>query len=75
MSSAVSPAVPALLTVREVATMLGCSPRHIYRLADAGRMPGPLRLGVLVRWDRSTIESWVGDGCPRVRSVTRGGSR
>ena len=75
MSSAVSPAVPALLTVRQVAAMLGCSPRHVYRLADAGKMPGPVRLGVLVRWDRAAIESWLAAGCPRVRSIAKGGVR
>ena len=29
----------ALLDVQAVAEMLGCSPRHVYRLSDAGRMP------------------------------------
>ena len=34
-----------LLDVQAVAEMLGCSPRHVYRLSDAGRMPAPLKLG------------------------------
>jgi predicted DNA-binding transcriptional regulator AlpA len=46
----VDPAPPAaLLDVRAVATLLDCSPRHVYRLADAGRMPAPVRIGALVR--------------------------
>jgi excisionase family DNA binding protein len=54
----------SLLDVRTVASLLGCSARHVYRLADAGRMPGPVRLGSLVRWNRSEVERWIQDGCP-----------
>jgi excisionase family DNA binding protein len=57
----------ALLDVRAVAALLDCSPRHVYRLADAGRMPPPVRLGALVRWRRQTIEDWISAGCPTVR--------
>lgn len=60
----------ALLTVRQVATLLGCSARHVYRLADRGAMPRPVKLGnVLVRWNRRTgdpdtgIEDWIANGC------------
>lgn len=60
-------ALPALLDVQAVAQLLGCSPRHVYRLADAGKMPPPVRLGALVRWPRAAIESWVESGCPVVR--------
>lgn len=45
-----------------LAALLGCSPRHVYRLADRGRMLGPVKLGVLVRWGRSIIDSWLADG-------------
>lgn len=55
-----------LLDVRGVAELLGCSPRHVYRLADAGRMPRPVRLGGLVRWSRDSICEWVTAGCPKV---------
>jgi excisionase family DNA binding protein len=55
-----------LLDVRAVASLLGCSIRHVYRLADAGRMPRPLKLGALNRWSRSTIEKWIASGCPRI---------
>ena len=37
----------ALLDVQTLSRMLNCSARHVYRLADAGRMPAPLRLGAL----------------------------
>ena len=63
MSSAVVSESPALLTVRQVAAMLGCRARHVYRLSDRGAMPRPTKLGdVLVRWNRSDVESWIADG-------------
>jgi excisionase family DNA binding protein len=70
MSTAVSvppgsPTLPALLDVQTVARLLNCSPRHIYRLADSGDMPRPVKLGALVRWSRQAIEDWVDAGCPR----------
>ena len=53
--------------VRAVAEKLDCSPRHVYRMADAGRMPSPLRLASLVRWDLEEIDRWIADGCPSTR--------
>lgn len=63
-----------LLDVNAVAEMLGCSSRHVYRMADAGRIPAPVKLGSLVRWSRSRIEAWVDHGCPSVRAM-KGGRR
>ena len=58
--------------VRVVAEKLDCSPRHVYRMADAGRMPAPLRLASLVRWDLEEIDRWIVEGCPsRRKGVTR----
>jgi excisionase family DNA binding protein len=54
-----------LLDVQAVAKMLGCSARHVYRLSDSGKMPGPVRLGSLVRWSKASIEEWIAAGCPR----------
>ena len=57
-----------LLDVKSVAALLGgCSTRHVYRLADAGRMPRPIRLGNLVRWSRAGLMSWLEGGCQPVR--------
>lgn len=54
-----------LLDVKDVARLLGgCSTRHVIRLADAGRMPRPLKLGNLVRWRRAELEGWIAAGCP-----------
>jgi len=70
LAPAESPA--KLLDVRGVAELLGCSPRHIYRLADAGKMPRPVKLGSLIRWKLSgpgSITEWVDQGCPSVRKA------
>ena len=56
----------ALLDVRAVAAMLGCSQRHVYRLADAGRLPSPVKLGALVRWRLTELHDWLEAGCPSI---------
>ena len=53
-----------LLDVNAVAALLGVSSRHVFRLADGGRMPRPLKLGGARRWDRIAVENWISDGCP-----------
>jgi predicted DNA-binding transcriptional regulator AlpA len=73
----VADASAKLLHVQAVARMLGCSPRHVYRLSDAGRMPGPVKLGSLVRWKLSgpgSITEWLDQGCPSARN-TKGAGR
>ena len=61
-----------LLDVRAVAALLDCSPRHVYRLADAGRMPAPVRIGALVRWRRTDLDAWLAAGCPATGRDGRG---
>lgn len=61
-----------LLDVRAVAELLSCSPRHVYRLSDGGRMPPPVRLGGLVRWSRAALLAWMEQGCRPVRQQGRG---
>ena len=56
-----------MLTVQDVATLLNCSSRTVYRLADSGRMPRPIKLGALVRWPKVVVEQWVAAGCPDQR--------
>jgi excisionase family DNA binding protein len=57
----------ALLDVRQVAARLGCSTRHVIRMADSGRMPRPLKLGALIRWRRDLLADWISNGCPSTR--------
>lgn len=59
------PARPrALLDVHDVADLLNCSARHVHRLARTGRMPAPIRVGSLVRWDAALVRAWIEAGCP-----------
>jgi predicted DNA-binding transcriptional regulator AlpA len=60
-----------LADARHVAALLGISARHVFRLADAGKMPRPLRLGSAVRWDLDMIEKWISSGCPSCREGGR----
>jgi predicted DNA-binding transcriptional regulator AlpA len=64
--------VAALLDVRAVAALLDCSPRHVHRLADAGQMPPPVKLGALVRWRRDVLHTWIAGGCKPCRTAGRG---
>ena len=69
------PAVNAeLLDVRAVAKLLDCSARQVYRLADDGRMPRPIKLGQPVRWRRAQDAACLDAGCQAVRSA-RGAAR
>ena len=60
-----------LIDVQDVAALLKCSARHVWRMADAGKMPRPYKVGALCRWDRAAIEQWVVDGCPNCRKAVR----
>lgn len=62
-------APPALLDVQAVAHLCDCSPRHVYRMSDAGRMPAPVRIGALVRWSRKDLEEWIASGCKPCRAA------
>ena len=61
----------ALLDVGGVASLLRCSKRHIFRMADGGKMPRPIRLGRLLRFNKAAIERWISEGCPSVRQSRR----
>ncbi|MCC6486352.1 MAG: helix-turn-helix domain-containing protein [Candidatus Hydrogenedentes bacterium] len=60
-----------LLSVREVASMLDLCERSVYRMADAGKMPRPLKLGARSLWRRRELQDWVDAGCKPVRGAIR----
>jgi excisionase family DNA binding protein len=60
-----------LIDAKEVARRLGCSWRHVLRLADAGLMPWGVKLGALRRWDSREIEEFIAGGCKSVRPSRR----
>ena len=59
-----APAPTVMLTAADVADMLACSTKTIYRLVDRGAIPRPVRLGGMLRWHRPRLEQWIADGCP-----------
>jgi excisionase family DNA binding protein len=56
-----------LVSVQTLASRLGCSEKHVRRLATSGRMPAPVLVGRLLRWDADAVDSWIVAGCPQVR--------
>jgi excisionase family DNA binding protein len=71
MTATPTASTTVMLDVADVAEMLHCSRRHIYRLSDSGRMPPPIRLGALVRLYRDMLMRLIVDGCPPVRRAGR----
>lgn len=63
---------PLLISVSELATILKCSTRTIWRLDSAGSLPPPVRFGGQVRWRYQEIIDWINQGCPPSGSVSRG---
>ena len=46
----------AVVSVREVAELLGVNPRTVWRMAQTGEIPAPIRLGErIVRWQLSDL--------------------
>ena len=60
-----SPIESLMIDVRVVAALIPCSERTVYRLADSGKMPMPIKLSGLVRWRRAEILEWINAGCPK----------
>lgn len=54
-------------TIPDLAERTQTSTRHIWRLIDAGKVPGVYRLGRLVRIHRATADAWLAAGCPATR--------
>jgi predicted DNA-binding transcriptional regulator AlpA len=62
------PLSPRLLDAHQVGARLGCSSRHVIRLADRGALPAGLKIGHLRRWDATAIDAWIAGGCRPVRA-------
>lgn len=55
---------PEMIDIRGVADVMAVSVDHVRRLAAAGLMPRPAKLGRILRWHRPTISAWLANGCP-----------
>lgn len=53
------------ITADQVASLLACSVRHVWRLADAGDLPAPVPIGRLRRWRVGTIRQFLREGGTR----------
>ena len=62
---------PAAYEAADIASLIKCSVRHIWRLSDGGLLPPPFRLGRLVRWNKTVIDAWIAAGCPAQRKGGR----
>jgi len=54
------PALPQVVSIREVKRALGLSQSTLYRMRRAGEFPKPIRLSrARVGWPRAVIERWI----------------
>jgi predicted DNA-binding transcriptional regulator AlpA len=49
----------SLVDTATMALLLSCCPRHVHRMAAAGQLPRPIRLGQLCRWRVGTLRDWL----------------
>ncbi len=53
-----------LVDAKEAARLCSLSLQMIYKLNQAGKMPAPIRIGSLLRWQRRELLEWIEAGCP-----------
>jgi excisionase family DNA binding protein len=56
---------PTLLTVSQVAKLFQVRTRTIWKWRSSGSLPEPLKNERTVRWKKSDIDEWIGNGCPK----------
>jgi len=57
-----------LLSVSDLARVLGTSTRTIWRLLEQGKLPKPARLGSRPRWPADEVRNWIKAGMPEAES-------
>lgn len=62
---------PMLLRADEAAKLLGLGTRTLWRHANSGLAPPPVRIGGSVRFRKAELEAWVAAGCPSLRARER----
>ena len=50
---------PALLTAQEVAELLRTSAGGIYKMVERGQLPGVIRVGKRLRFEREVLVHWL----------------
>lgn len=56
--------IKGMINERQVAKILGISPRTVWQMRVDERMPKPVRFNTLVRWPEDEIYAWIKVGCP-----------
>jgi predicted DNA-binding transcriptional regulator AlpA len=64
-----------MLTVGEVAAMLSIGVRSVWRKAQDGRLPPPIKMTGSTRWAKSTIHDWIADKASAAQKQSRGRHR
>jgi predicted DNA-binding transcriptional regulator AlpA len=62
--------MPKLLALGDLCDALQVCEDTLRSWIKSGRVPPPLKVGKLLRWQSDTISAWLARGCPRV-SETR----
>ena len=55
---------PSLININELAKILNISTRSISRLVRDGKIPKPVHLNSMIRWNKDKITKWLDRGCP-----------
>ena len=58
----------ATYTAGNIAILLQCSERHVWRMNDSNLIPGRIKLGRLVRFSKKLVDKWIAAGCKPSRS-------
>ncbi len=53
-----------LLTIPQVARLLGWGESVVRQRNDKGLLPMPLRFGGTIQWNRQELKEWMEQGCP-----------
>ncbi len=64
-------AAERMLNVREVAARLRISDRQVRKLARAGRIPAPAKLGGSTRWREADLDRFIAAGCEMPQAEER----
>lgn len=59
-----------LLTAKGAAELISVSKRTWHRLNSAGKVPAPVRIGSIVRWNLDELAAWIQMGCPDTKTFT-----
>lgn len=53
----------ATYSVLDISGLLCCSVRHVHRLKAQNLIPGLMRVGRLVRFNKAKVDAWIENGC------------